>query len=45
LTLTGRVTTTIVRGQIVYRDGTVVGTPGFGRFQPCRRFDPAAALL
>jgi dihydropyrimidinase len=45
LTLTGRVTTTIVRGRIVYRDGTIVGTPDFGRFQPCQPFDPAAALL
>lgn len=45
LTLTGRVKTTIVRGQIVYHDGEVVGTPGFGRFLHCQPFDPAAAVL
>ena len=37
--LTGRVHTTIVRGQVVYRDGEVVGRPGFGQFQRCAPFD------
>src|SRR5207237_1467022 len=45
LTLTGRVKTTIVRGQVVYQEGEVVGKPDFGRFQPCQPFDPAAAWL
>jgi dihydropyrimidinase len=35
----GRVTTTILRGQVVYRDGQLVGQPGFGRFQRCEPFD------
>ena len=39
LTVTGRVATTILRGQIVYRNGDVVGKPGNGRFQPCDPFD------
>ncbi len=30
---------TICRGEIVYRDGEVVGKPGYGRFQRCRPFD------
>jgi len=45
LTLTGRVKTTIVRGQVVYQEGEVVGKPDFGRFQHCQPFDPAAAWL
>lgn len=32
LELHGRVTTTVVRGAVVYRDGVVVGEPGHGRF-------------
>lgn len=39
LTVTGLVRTTILRGRVVYRDGTLVGDPGFGQFQPCRPFD------
>jgi dihydropyrimidinase len=37
--VSGRVTTTILRGQVVYRDGAIVGQPGFGRFQKCEPFD------
>jgi allantoinase len=32
LELHGRVTTTMVRGAVVYRDGVVIGAPGHGRF-------------
>lgn len=39
LTVSGRVTTTVLRGQVVYRDGDIVGTPGNGRFQKCDPFD------
>jgi dihydropyrimidinase len=39
MTLQGRVKTTICRGQVVYRDGQVVGKPGLGRFLKCRPFD------
>jgi len=45
LTVTGRVKTTIVRGQVVCQDGDIVGKPDFGRFQHCQPFDPAAAWL
>src|SRR3989440_3946735 len=45
LTVTGRVSTTIVRGQVVYQNGKVVGKPDFGRFQASEPFDPAAARL
>jgi dihydropyrimidinase len=45
LSLTGRVKTTILRGQIVYQDGDIVGKPDFGRFQHCRPFDPTVAWL
>ncbi len=45
LTVTGRVTTTIVRGQIVYQQGEVVGKPDFGRFQNCQPFEWAATGL
>ncbi|HYY46078.1 MAG TPA: dihydropyrimidinase [Candidatus Angelobacter sp.] len=38
LTVSGRVTTTILRGKVVYRDGSVVGTPGSGRFLKCEPF-------
>jgi dihydropyrimidinase len=38
LTVTGRVKTTILRGEVVYRDGEVVGQPGFGEFQKCEPF-------
>ena len=40
LTVTGRVHTTIVRGQVVYRDGAITGDRGFGHFLKCRPFDP-----
>ena len=33
LSVSGRVTTTILRGQVVYHDGKVVGPTGFGQFQ------------
>ena len=32
VTMHGRVTGTVVRGAVVYRDGVVTGTPGHGRF-------------
>lgn len=32
VTMHGRVTATVVRGAVVYRDGVVTGTPGHGRF-------------
>jgi dihydropyrimidinase len=38
LRVSGRVMTTILRGQVVYRDGEIVGQPGFGRFQRCEPF-------
>jgi dihydropyrimidinase len=44
LEVTGRVTTTICRGRVVYRNGEVVGPAGFGRFQACRPFDREVAL-
>lgn len=42
LKVTGRVKTTILRGQVIYRDGEVVGRPDFGRFQKCEPFSWAA---
>jgi dihydropyrimidinase len=39
LSVTGKVDTTICRGQIVYRGGEIVGDRGFGRFLKCRPFD------
>ena len=39
LTVTGKVHTTICRGQVIYRDGAIAGGPGFGRFLKCRPFD------
>lgn len=39
LTVTGKVHTTICRGQVIYRDGAMIGTSGFGRFLKCRQFD------
>ena len=45
LTVTGKVHTTICRGQVVYRDGAVVGDPGLGRLLKCAPFDPEAVPL
>jgi dihydropyrimidinase len=45
LTVTGKVHATICRGQVVYRDGAVVGDRGFGRFLKCAPFDPDAVPL
>jgi dihydropyrimidinase len=45
LAITGRVLSTIARGQVVYRDGTIVGKRGFGRFLKCAPFDPEAVPL
>jgi dihydropyrimidinase len=45
LAVTGRVRCTIARGQLVYRDGAIVGKPGFGRFLKCAPFDPEAVPL
>ncbi len=44
LPVVGKVTTTICRGEVVYREGTVVGKPGFGEFQRCKPFDRTIAL-
>jgi dihydroorotase-like cyclic amidohydrolase len=40
---TGRLKTTIVRGQTVYQDGEIVAKPDFGRFQRCQPFDSTVA--
>jgi dihydropyrimidinase len=45
LTVTGRVQTTICRGQVIYRDGAIVGRRDFGRFVKCRPFDPELVPL
>jgi dihydropyrimidinase len=45
LTLTGNVHTTICRGQVIYRDGAVVGERGFGEFVKCAPFDPKLVAL
>jgi dihydropyrimidinase len=39
LPVSGRVVTTILRGQVVYRDGEVIGKPDLGQFQKCDPFD------
>jgi dihydropyrimidinase len=44
LSLLGKVTTTLCRGEVVYRDGMVVGKPGYGEFQHCLPFDRTIAL-
>ena len=44
-TVTGKVHTTICRGQVVYRDGAIVGDRGFGRFLTCAPFDSQAIPL
>jgi dihydropyrimidinase len=45
LMVTGKVHTTICRGQVVYRDGAVVGERGFGRFLKCAPFASNAVPL
>src|SRR5947209_1483373 len=44
LSVVGKVTATICRGEVVYQDGTVLGKPGFGEFQRCKPFDRTIAL-
>jgi len=44
LQVTGRVKATICRGEIVFRDGQVIGSVGFGRFQRCAPFDRERAI-
>src|SRR5438270_100931 len=39
MTVTGRVKATVVRGRVVYRDGSIVGKPGDGIYQRCDPFD------
>lgn len=39
LPVTGRVTATILRGQVVYRDGRIIGAPTAGQFVKCAPFD------
>jgi dihydropyrimidinase len=43
LMVTGWVVATILRGQVVYRDGRIIGQPGSGHFQRCAPFDWNAA--
>ncbi len=45
LNVTGKVHTTICRGEVIYRDGAMVGRRDFGRFVPCRPFDPELVPL
>jgi dihydropyrimidinase len=45
LTVTGKVHTTISRGQVIYQDGAILGDRGFGRFVKCRKFDPEMVPL
>ncbi len=45
LTVTGKVQTTICRGQVIYRDGAILGDRGFGRLVKCRPFDPEMVPL
>lgn len=45
LTVTGKVDTTISRGQVVYRNGAIVGDRGGGHFLKCAPFDPDAVPL
>jgi dihydropyrimidinase len=44
LPVTGRVIATICRGEVVFRDGTAIGKPGFGGFQRCAPLAREAAL-
>ena len=39
LEVTGRVRTTVCRGEVVYQDGNAQGPSGYGRFLKCRPFD------
>src|SRR5438270_728240 len=39
MTVTGRVKATVVRGRVVYRDGSIVAKPGDGIYQRCDPFD------
>ena len=45
LTIHGKVQTTIARGQVIFRDGAIVGDRGFGHFLKCAPFDPKAVSL
>jgi dihydropyrimidinase len=45
LEIQGKVHITIVRGQVVYRDGAIVGDRSFGQFLKCAPFDPNAVAL
>jgi dihydropyrimidinase len=45
LTVTGKVHTTICRGQVIYRNGSIMGDRGFGRYLKCRPFDPQMVAL
>ncbi|HEY0492289.1 MAG TPA: dihydropyrimidinase [Candidatus Dormibacteraeota bacterium] len=40
LTITGRVRTTIRRGEVVYDDGKIKSRSGYGQFLECKPFDP-----
>ena len=44
LQVTGRVMATICRGKVVFRDGKVIGKPGFGGFQRCAPFSREVPL-
>jgi len=45
LNVHGKVQTTIARGQVIYRDGAIIGDRGFGHFLKCAPFDPKAVSL
>ncbi len=42
--MTGWPVTTLSRGEVVWRDGEVVGAPGRGKFLPCDLPDAAKPL-
>jgi dihydroorotase-like cyclic amidohydrolase len=44
LKLTGRVRTTIRRGEVVYDAGKILGSAGSGEFLECEPFDPTIKL-
>jgi dihydroorotase-like cyclic amidohydrolase len=44
LSVQGKVRTTVVRGQVVYDEGKVVGPASHGQFQKCQPFDASIDL-
>jgi dihydropyrimidinase len=45
MTVKGRVSMTLSRGQVVYRDGQFLGRPGHGRFVPGAPFNASRVIL